>query len=232
MNEYAQMNKNTVSANEQLTETELVKFEYPESTGTKVMFVGNSITLHGIKDDIGWHQSHGMAASSKENDYVHIIEREVLAIDPLASFCICQVAKWERQYKNGSEILPLYKSAREFGADIIVLRFIENCPNVNFEPEIFKSELGILVDYLNVGERARIIVTTGFWKHPGDSVLREFAKEHNYHLVELGDLGENDAMKAIGLFSHEGVANHPGDLGMKMIADRLANVLIPYVDRK
>ena len=44
-------------------------------------------------------------------------------------------------------------------------------------------------------------------------------------IVELGDLGEMDEMKAIDLFEHHGVANHPGDKGMAEIADRIFDKL-------
>jgi hypothetical protein len=47
--------------------------------------------------------------------------------------------------------------------------------------------------------------------------------------VELGDLGERDDMKAIGLFEHRGVANHPGDLGMQTMSDRIFAVLKNYL---
>ena len=70
---YAQMGKNTVDSKGQLKETEIIKFDNPEGAGKRVMFVGNSITLHGVKPEIGWHGAWGMAASSKENDYCHFL---------------------------------------------------------------------------------------------------------------------------------------------------------------
>ena len=57
----------------------------------------------------------------------------------------------------------------------------------------------------------------------GDEALRSYASEKDLPIIELGDLGEREDMKAIGLFEHLGVANHPGDLGMKNIAERIFN---------
>ena len=226
---YAQMSKNTVDSKGQLKESETVKFDNPDGTGKRVMFVGNSITLHGVKPEIGWHGAWGMAASSKENDYVHQLEKMILEKDPLAAFCICQAARWERAYKNGSETHSFFENAREFEADIIVFRCIENCLGKEFDHESFERELDALLGYLDGAKKAKFIVTTGFWHHPGDSVLCSYAMKKGYPCVELGDLGEREEMKAIGLFEHHGVANHPGDLGMQMIAKRIAEQLLPLM---
>lgn len=218
---YEQLSKNTVKSQNQLSETKLVRFENPYGAGTRIMFVGNSITLHGIKHDIGWHNEWGMAASAKEKDYVHRVISAVREKDSDASFCICQVAEWERSYKNGSSTYHLFENAQKFNADVIILRLIENCPAKDFDEPLFRSELEALIAFLNPSGRAKIILTTGFWRHPGDSVITKLAADMNYPLVLLGDLGEDPAMKAIGLFEHEGVANHPGDLGMEKIAERI-----------
>ena len=189
------------------------------------MFAGNSITLHGVKEDIGWTGEWGMAASSRENDYVHRLVSYVNEIADDAVFCICQVASWETNYKNGTEVHDMFEEARKFCADIIVMRFVENCKAHEFDKDIYKTELDKLLKYLDGKGSADIIMTTGFWKHPGDVTTTEYANENGYPLVYLGDLGEKSEMKAIGLFEHLGVANHPGDLGMKNIADRIFSEL-------
>lgn len=226
---YAQMEKNTVAAARQLKETEVVRFFNPTGTGRRILFVGNSITLHGINPDIGWNGEWGMAASKQENDYVHRLMTAISekARDP--AFCICQVAEWERQYQNGTAVLPLFENARHFQADIIIMRFVENCPKKDFDPTVFQTEARSLLQYLNPTGTAKLIYTTGFWRHPADAAIARLAKETDAPVIELGDLGEQDEMKAIGLFAHTGVANHPGDLGMQHIAARLLPALMAYI---
>lgn len=227
---YEQSRKNTVKAENQLMETEYVTFENPKGTGPRIMFVGNSITLHGVADDIGWHHRWGMAASAKEKDYVHRLMYKIAQVKNDAAYCICQVAVWESKYQEGTEnMYPHFEGARDFHADIIVLRLIDNCPLDTFAPEVFQVELEKLLTYLNPSGRAKIVITTGFWPHCGDETVCEFAKAHGISLVELGDLGQLDEMKAIGLFEHEGVANHPGDLGMEKIAERIYAKLEQYL---
>lgn len=224
-NEYNQLKQNTVDSRNQLKESSVVRFYNLEKNGLKVMFVGNSITLHGKFPSIGWFNEWGMAASSEEKDYVHILMDRIKEKNFDTSFCICQVAGWESNYKNGEEKFNLYESARNFNADIIVMRFVENCATKEFEPVVFKNEMSKLLNYLNPQNKAKFVMTTGFWHHPGDEVIEEYAKENNHPIVKLGDLGEDDAMMAKGLFEHSGVAMHPGDLGMKNIAERIFAVI-------
>lgn len=217
-----QIEKNTVSSKGQLVSSRFVTFRNRNGKDIKIMFVGNSITLHGILPSIGWHNEWGMAASKIENDYVHIIEEKVKEKHPDAAFCICQVAEWERNFDEGEKTLPLYDSAREFAADIVIFRFIENCPQKPELAEKFYEEYGKLLEFLtDENKNAKIIITNGFWKHIYDKQIEKFAVSNNYPFIDLGDLGELDEMKAIGLFEHTGVANHPGDLGMKNIAKRI-----------
>ncbi len=218
---FEQLKKNTVDSAGQLGKNPQVRFYNPNGKGKRVMFVGNSITFHNIKEDIGWFRACGMAASSEEKDYVHLLMSKISEKDSDASFCVCQLAEWEGNYKNGEQHLPEYLEAREFGADIIVARFIENCPAKDFDGEIFKTEYKKLIKYLDGLGSAKIVFTDGFWHHPGDKCIEEIAKEMNGYFVELGDLGEQDEMKAIGLFEHSGVASHPGDKGMEKIAERI-----------
>ena len=223
--EFDEIAKNTVKAENQLKENEFVTFEKLENEGLRVLFLGNSITRHGIKEEIGWYSNCGMAASAKEKDYVHILMKKTEEKTSDPAFCICQAAAWERDYRNGAPTYPLFQSARDFSADVIVMRLIENCSTKEFDGETFKKELWNFLSFLNPTGKAKIVLTTGFWKHPGDRYIRELSKEKGLPLTELGDLGADVNMKAIGLFAHDGVANHPGDLGMETIAKRIFEIL-------
>ncbi len=221
MDKYSQIKKNTVSSENQLRVSETVFVDNPEGKGKRVMFVGNSITLHGPNESLGWHNFCGMAASSLDKDYVNLLKKKVRGKDIDAAFCICQAAGWERGYKEGASAMEKSLAARDFEADVIVMRIIENCKVAEFDAEMFFEQYGEFIKYLNKTGKAKVILTTGFWKHPGDEQIIKTGEKYSYPCIYLGDLGEDDAMMAKGLFEHAGVAMHPGDKGMENIANRI-----------
>lgn len=227
--QFQQLKKNTVNAQDQLSDSENVFYFRSTERGPRILLVGNSITLHGIMPEIGWICRCGMAASSVEKDYVHLLMNKIRSSHSTAEFCICQASEWESQYLNGRKVFDLYSKAKDFESDIIVLRIIENCPSYGFDPDAFKSNLEEFISYLDKSGKAKLVITTAFWHHPGDKVIEELAREKDIPLVLLGDLGENDSMKAIGKFAHTGVANHPGDLGMEYIAERIYSAVRPML---
>ena len=220
---------NTVKAENQLGGKPKVAFECEYGKGKRVLFVGNSITRHRPKSEIGWFNDWGMAASSKDKDYVHLVKKMVLDKDPDAAFCICQAAEWEQNYKTGEAYHYMFSEARDFNADIIVLRIIENCLIRTFDGEIFDKEYRKFLQYLNKDNKAKVIITTSFWDHPGDEKLKNIADDFKYDYIYLGDLGEDETMRAYGLFENSGVAGHPGDKGMEHIATRIFEKLKKYL---
>ena len=125
---------NTVSSRNQLPESLYVTFENLSSNNSKrILFIGNSITRHAPKPDIGWTLDCGMAASCKQKDYVHVVISSVLENDPDAGFCITQGAVWERDFD--CDLAKNFSSAQDFAADIIVYRLGENIPNEGLTKE-------------------------------------------------------------------------------------------------
>ena len=63
-----EIGENTVAAVDQLKKTSRVFYLGDESAPKRLLIVGNSITRHGPKPEIGWVNDWGMAASAAEKD--------------------------------------------------------------------------------------------------------------------------------------------------------------------
>ena len=194
--------------------------------GLRVLIVGNSITRCQAQPHIGWYDDWGMAASAKEKDYVHILMSKFRAKYGKVRFCVAQlVEEVERNYKDIDAALASAKfdELKNFQADIVIFRLSENVRTTNEAEQVaFKAAYEKTVRFLSRKDgKTQLIFSTGFWNNPKvDAVIRSVAKAHDAPCVELGDL-DNDTYKATGLFEHDGVAAHPGDLGMQVIAERL-----------
>lgn len=74
-----------------------------------------------------------------------------------------------------------------------------------------------------------VVVRTCFWANAAkDQALGQVCQEVNGILVDAGPLGQDsaNAARAERQFTHDGVAGHPGDKGMKAIADAIVQAIL------
>ncbi len=216
---------NTVPGVNQLMENEYLRFKIVPEAQKKVLIVGNSITRHAPKADIGWHGNWGMAASEPEKDYVHLVEKGLTERFGAISLCVAQAAEWEsREHAEKRRVLEeRYQPAADFDADIVIVRIGENIDINKTNVQELAEDFAEMIRFFG-GKRpgVKVVLTGLFWWFPEHekAVLRT-AEQEGYQFVELKDLGIDEQMTAKGLFEHEGVAGHPGDLGMQRIAERI-----------
>lgn len=189
----------------------------------RVLFIGNSITLHLPAPDIGWTGNRGMAASLAERDYVHLVTAGLKETEPELRSGIVQLADWERSYSD-SRIYEKYAGERDKKPGLVIVRLGENVADDGFEPAIFTECFTRMVRFF-APDDARVIIAGSFWdKREVDKSEESAARTLGAEFLTLRDLGADREMTAAGLFAHPGVAAHPGDRGMEAIASRLLSL--------
>jgi hypothetical protein len=194
------------------------------SSINRVLFLGNSITLHPPKPDIGWTDNWGMAASAEAKDYVHLLlERMAGAAGARPEAMVENAADFEREhatYDGASK----FRKAAEFKADVIVVALGENVPALS-SPEAqdkFRKAFAALLATLKGGGRPALFVRSSFWPDKTkDAIMRQVCAEAGGTFVDLSGLGGDESLFARSerKIQHDGVGIHPGDKGMKAIAD-------------
>ena len=193
----------------------------------RVLFVGNSITKHRPKPEIGWDNDCGMAASAKEKDYVHLlmqkIRREYRAD---ASFAIATAADFERGFMSDDFWKTLetrYAAAKDYRPHIILMFFGANVPD-NYEstasPTVkFGDAYERFRNYF-CGAHSRVFHAEGFYIRPKlDAEKAAVAKKHGDAFVSMKDVRERD--------DTHGKFNHPSDIGMREIANAFWEAIRP-----
>jgi len=196
------------------------------SSGMRVLFMGNSITLHNPKPSIGWTNRCGMAASAAERDYVHLVMAEVLKRDPQARFAIAQVSGTiEHSFTNADwSAAARFQEARAFRPDVIVAFFGANVPRAYDDapatfPRRFGTAVGEALDYVDPERKSTVLLSEGYYIRPVlDEEKKLLARRRKAKWVEIDDIRRRA--------DTHGLHNHPNDLGMKLIAERFAKALV------
>lgn len=196
----------------------------------KVLFLGNSITKHGPKAEIGWSGDWGMAASDGSKDYVHLVAAGLTRSSGRApGVLVKNIADFERGHA-GYDFAAKQKEAIAFGADLIILAIGENVPALKSEAEVtaFQESVTRLLQELKGDRSPLILVRSCFWANAEkDAALRAACAAVGGTFIDIGHLGKDEANYARSErdFKHAGVANHPGDRGMAAIAEAILGSL-------
>lgn len=186
----------------------------------KVLIVGNSIVEHAPAPDIGWTGSWGMAASVIDSDFVHVLINKIRNVDGKCLVKYVNIADFEKNYAtyNFNNIVLF----REFKADIIIVKLSENVDDNTAVEKDFSHYYKNLLLYLDSeGDAAKVIVD-GFWYKPQvNEIVKQVATDGKYDFVSINELSKDVTNTAKGKFTNSGVAAHPSDKGMRLIAERI-----------
>ncbi|MBO5737570.1 MAG: hypothetical protein J6S04_07150 [Clostridia bacterium] len=216
-----EIKENTVSGVNQMINSSELSFLGEANADLKILIVGNSITRHGPKEDIGWSGDWGMAASAPENDYVHRLYRMLKESGRDVYMRIRQCSYWEGNFlKDG--ILAKYDEERAFDADIVVFRLGENTPTEN--SPYFQAAMEKFVGH--ICPSGKTIFTTCWWPlEVIDNAIKAVAEKRGETCLNC-TFAQDMKMRAYGLFVHGGVASHPGDYGMEMLAKTIFEEIV------
>lgn len=198
----------------------------------KVLILGNSITRHGPKPEIGWHGDWGMAASVKDSDYVHLLMKKLQKVNPKIDVQFKNIAEYERGF--WSYDLSQLNQLRQQKPDLIILRIGENIDNKDVKEHDFKKHYDNLLNHLTANNpTARVIHVAPFWKK--EIVSRQMQivsglRRNEY--LNLGDLSKDSTNMAYQFFKNKGVGRHPSDKGMRAIAEKIWEKIITPAAKK
>lgn len=203
----------------------------------KVLFLGNSITRHGPLASIGWSGDWGMAASSADKDFVsQVVAALTKASGQRPEVRVRNIADFERRHDT-FDLSAELKEELAFEADLIVIAIGENVPALNSDAAraAYAKAFAQLIEKLDGDQSPLILVRSTFWADAHkDKVMRDVSAAAEVTFIDIGALGKDKANYARSerMIAHDGVANHPGDRGMKAIADEVWRAIKEQATRK
>ena len=194
--------------------------------------VGNSITLHPVNEV--WWQEAGMAASSKEKDFVHLVADALAETRGKVALQAVYFYEWETG-SDRAAALPALEPYLDSRLNLITLQLGENVTDKTG----FEADFEALIRYLQEkAPEARILVIDNFFPDGEMTAMkRQAAANTGTEFVSLEALQGDASLRAgAGTLVYDGegnphpiehpdVAEHPGDEGMRRIAEAVTEAL-------
>ncbi|HEX7756314.1 MAG TPA: SGNH/GDSL hydrolase family protein [Niabella sp.] len=198
----------------------------PGKKHSKVLILGNSILKHRPAPEIGWNHNWGMAASAADSDFLHRLQVQILRKNPEAVIEYRNIADFERNYR----IFNMEELAAFKNADIIIMKIGENVKDAAAVDSNFIKYYDRLLKFLDKKNKARKVLVDGFWENKNvNRLIRNYARQNHYPFVSITALSGDPDNKATGLYENKAVAAHPSDKGMRLIAEKIWEVVNAYL---
>lgn len=191
----------------------------------RVLVLGNSITGTGPANR--WDGCWGMMASWPEKDFVHLV---VAGLEKRwnrrVSWRRHNLAQWERNLATWDMEKKL-AADRAFKPEWVIVALGENVPTFRGEADrkLFETKTVELVRQFK-REGVKVVIRSPFWEKAGQvQALRAAAAETGSVYADLKNPVTDERNKALGSTDDPGVAGHPGDEGMRQIADAILKAI-------
>jgi len=185
----------------------------------KMLVVGDSITKHAPAKSLGWSGNWGMAASSMEKDFAHLL---------YAKLCAAQSEKPELIINalGGGTIagkLANLSSITKHAADLVIIQLGENDRKVT--PKDFEQPYEKLIEAVKKANPDAHIYCCGAWRCGPlkNTMIRNACLRQGAVFVDISAVYADPTASAGSekRFTHAGVNWHPGDKGMQGYAEAL-----------
>jgi len=196
--------------------------QLPNRDNFKILILGNSITG---APELGknWTEGWGMAASSPQMDYVHVLYnyfQDSLKYGP--QMITFNLRKFEDSFPtfDFSELDTL----KRFNADLIIFRIGDNINPVMAVDSYLNEKFDTLLQYFSQNDRQVLLCTSCWFSNKTvDAIMREVCRKKQISFIDISSLYNDKSNQASSEreISDPWVGRHPGDKGMNKIADIL-----------
>lgn len=193
----------------------------------EIVIFGNSIRKKAPVKEMGWMGDWGMAATSEDKDYVHILYKKIC--DKLAK---TQKPPPKLRFGNARESDFSKYNVREVeNADVIIVQYGDN--SYGNSVETFQKPYEAMIRDFRKARGAILICVSNWGGGTRSKMIETAAKNQGVKFVPIYLLQRDpkNSAKSEGHFTNNNVNWHPGDRGMKAIAEAIWEVLEPELDK-
>ncbi|WP_300685529.1 hypothetical protein [Chryseobacterium sp.] len=212
--------------NIQMPTYEELNYSTKSSDTLKIFIIGNSITTHGIANEIGWNHKSGMAASTHDKDYVHLLFKQ-LKMQYSQKNIKLRYSNWSL-FERMPNKFSNFRVVEKFKPNIVIYQLGDNTASES--SELFKkSSIRFLKPFEN-----KFVLSPFFMSPDNFKASKEIALKSNSTFINISSISKNKINTAakdsnrsdVAKWTVEGISAHPGDTGMLNISNEIFRAII------